>query len=70
MKLSDFLSPERVLAKIESTTKKEALQEIAQFICETEPRCFPYRQTTLQRHYGPRTRLNWDRGWSRYSPRA
>ena len=36
MKLSDFLSPERVLAKIESSSKKEALEEIAQFICETE----------------------------------
>ena len=36
MKLSDFLSPERVLANIESTTKKDALKEISEFVSSVE----------------------------------
>ena len=32
MKLSDFLSPERVLANIDSTNKKDALKEIVEFV--------------------------------------
>tara|TARA_B100000405_G_scaffold269013_1_gene207489 strand:- start:70 stop:537 length:468 start_codon:yes stop_codon:yes gene_type:complete len=36
MKLSDFLSPERVLANIESTTKKDALKEISEFVSNVE----------------------------------
>ncbi len=36
MKLSDFLSPERVLANIESTTKRDALKEISEFVSSVE----------------------------------
>ena len=36
MKLSDFLSPERVLAHIESNNKKDALKEIAEFVANVE----------------------------------
>ena len=36
MKLSDFLSPERVLANITSTTKKDALKEISEFVSNVE----------------------------------
>ena len=36
MKLSDFLSPERVLANIESTSKRDALKEISEFVSGVE----------------------------------
>ena len=36
MKLSDFLSPERVLANIEAQNKKDALKEISEFVSSVE----------------------------------
>ncbi len=36
MKLSDFLSPERVLANIHAKTKKDALREISEFVSTVE----------------------------------
>ena len=36
MKLSDFLSPERVLANIEAQNKKDALKEISEFVSKVE----------------------------------
>ena len=36
MKLSDFLSPERVLANIKSNNKKDALKEISEFVSSVE----------------------------------
>jgi PTS system nitrogen regulatory IIA component len=36
MKLSDFLSPERVLANIEAQNKRDALKEISEFVSTVE----------------------------------